>query len=170
MESAKESPREKRHDDAARAFGAALRAKPGDKSAERGFGRAIRELEIYDTRELQRETMRKLGMSEAAPAIERGLRWLAGQPQKNGRWSCKPTDATDDMATTAFALLAFPADGNPATVEKGLDWLRARQRADGSFGGVRLYTEGLCDPRARGLAPLRPEGDAQVAVRTPRGA
>jgi hypothetical protein len=153
MEAGKDALQRKKFADAAREFGAALRAKPGDKTAEKGFGRAIRELEIYNTRfgDLKTETVKKFGMEKALPAIEKGLKWLAAQQKEDGRWSCKPTHATDDMASTAFALLAFLADGNSETtgpfkevVAKGAAWLVKQQQADGSFGGVRLYTEGLC--------------------------
>jgi hypothetical protein len=153
MEAGKDALKRKKYADAAREFGSALRAKPGDKIAEKGFGRAIRELEIYNTRygELRKEALKKFGMEEAAPAIERGLKWLAAQQQSDGRWLCKPMQgATDDIATTAFALLALLADGNSETtgphrpiVEKGIAWLLKQQKGDGSFGGARLYTEGL---------------------------
>lgn len=140
--------------EAARAFAEALRGKPGDTAAEQGFGQAIRQLEIYNTRygDLKQDALKRFGMESAAPAIAAGLRWLAARQQPDGRWLCRPMPgATDDQASTAFALLALLADGNSAAggphaaaVVKGIDWLLAQQKPDGSFGGARLYTEGLC--------------------------
>jgi hypothetical protein len=154
MERGKEALNKKKYADAAREFGEALRQKKGDKSAEKGFGQAIRELEIYNTRygDLKTETIAKFGMNKAVEPIQKGLKWLASQQQEDGRWKCKPmAGATDDMASTAFALLAFLADGNSEatgpykdTVAKGVGFLLKQQRPDGSFGGARHYTEGLC--------------------------
>ncbi len=153
MERGKAELKRKRWSDAAQAFGDALRQKKNDKSAELGFGRAIREMEIYNTRfgELKAKTIEKFGMKDAVPAIERGLKWLASQQQEDGSWTSTRQWCTDDRATTAFALLALLADGNSeatgthqATVAKGIAWLLKQQQPDGSFGGARLYTEGLC--------------------------
>lgn len=154
MEAGQDALQRKKYAEAAQEFSNALRQKPNDPAALKGFGLAIRELEIYNTRygDLRVETVKKFGMEKALPAIERGLAWLAKRQQEDGRWKCKPMQgATDDMATTSFALLALLADGNSETtgphrevVAKGVAWLLKRQQADGGFGGARLYTEGLC--------------------------
>jgi hypothetical protein len=153
MENGKDALKRRRYGDAAREFGAALRAKPNDKTAERGFGRAIRELEIYNTRygEMKSATMKRFGMDDCATAIEKGLKYLAEKQEADGRWKCKSTHATDDVASTSFALLALLADGHSTstgdhagTVAKGIAWLAKQQQEDGSFAASsRLYTEGI---------------------------
>ncbi len=154
MELGKDALGRKKYGDAALNFGEALRLKPGDKIAEKGFGRAIKEMEIYNTRfgDLKKETLKTYGMEKAVEPIEKGLKWLVSKQQADGRWKCKPmAGATDDMASTAFALLALLADGNSEAtgpyreaVAKGVAFLIKQQKEDGSFGGARLYTEGLC--------------------------
>jgi hypothetical protein len=140
--------------DAAASYAAALRLKPGDPPARESFLKAIQNVEIYYTRfgDLKTKMLEKYGMKGAdEEMIQPALKWLARAQQAEGCWRCLPKPgATDDMATTAFVLLAFLADGNSEVVgpyrelvQKAVKWLLSRQRPDGSFGGVRHYTEGL---------------------------
>ncbi|MCX7703417.1 MAG: terpene cyclase/mutase family protein [Planctomycetota bacterium] len=153
MKGAREAVAQKDWAEAAKCFSKALRIKPNDTAAKEGFLEAIRNVEIYNTRfgDLKSQMLEKYGMKGVdEEMIQPALKYLAKVQREDGSWRCKPTDATDDKATTAFALLAFLADGNSEvvgqyreTVKKAVKYLLSQQKPDGSFGGARLYTEGL---------------------------
>jgi hypothetical protein len=137
---------------AARLYGDALRARPADPDAERGFRSSIRNLEIYNTRfgELKARTIEKYGLTGVEPTIEAGLKWLARTQHKDGHWEHGSPNWRENVAATSFALLAFLADGNSEitgpwkeNVRRAVEWLVAQQKENGAFGGTRLYTEGL---------------------------
>lgn len=100
------------------------------------------------------------GSAESEQAVNEGLRWLARHQADDGSWSnrCLGSDSPSkcdkagpctgpggdyEVALTGLALLAFQAGGHYAfngnnysdQVRKGLDWLVARQRADGALVG-----------------------------------
>jgi hypothetical protein len=113
------------------------------------------------------------GNTRSHSAALHGLRWLAKHQGDDGRWSihgfpkCAPGctctgigSRVDDVAATAYALLPFLGAGithNAAkpdrfgvlTVQRGLIFLLAHQKEDGSFpGGIRthaLATLALCE-------------------------
>ena len=82
---------------------------------------------------------------EARRAIDKALGWLARHQQANGRWRLDEGYADagrirTDTGATALALLAFLGAGHThqegshqAVVQKGLDWLRSTQRANGDL-------------------------------------
>lgn len=139
---------------------------------------ARRSLAVRDPR-LRVEVVRQEGgttLTEAA--VSRGLRWLALQQQRDGRWT--NGNAGFDTANTALALMPFLGAGQTPTVgnykdhvAKGLRWLRAKQEANGDLrGGAAqhpgMYAHGiagivLCDAFAlTGDESLR--GPAQRAI------
>jgi len=72
-------------------------------------------------------------------AILKALRWLKAAQNDNGSWGNNPKSA-GDVAHTGLALLTFLAHGDTpqskefgATVEKGINWLKSQQTADGHF-------------------------------------
>ncbi len=144
----------KEWDVAAQQFGLALRVRPDSVEAGDLFRQAIREVEIYNTRfePLRTRTAEHHGGQGGLEGVALGLAWLAAKQQPEGYWvnEFRHDYRCDDVGTTAFALLAFLADGNSdATgpyreqVARGVAWLIARQQAGGSFGGGSNYSEGL---------------------------
>jgi hypothetical protein len=111
------------------------------------------------------------GSQETERAVEAALAWLAAAQAADGRWSAaahgagrgraaggqhRPeTGARSDHGVTGLALLAFLGAGNThrdgphaTSVDRGLDFLVARQRADGSLAGdaeffAALYCHGM---------------------------
>ncbi|MCX6996751.1 MAG: terpene cyclase/mutase family protein [Kiritimatiellaeota bacterium] len=72
-------------------------------------------------------------------AILRALRWLKAAQAADGSWGQNPKQNGDE-AYTGLALLCFLAHGDTtsspefgATVEKGINWMIARQNKDGYF-------------------------------------
>jgi squalene-hopene/tetraprenyl-beta-curcumene cyclase len=91
----------------------------------------------------------------AGPAIERGLRWLAGMQSKDGGWGAFDADNTRTLVNklpfcdfgavidppsadvTAHIVEAFAAEGlarHPAAI-RGVTWLLRAQEPDGSWFG-----------------------------------
>jgi squalene-hopene/tetraprenyl-beta-curcumene cyclase len=123
-----------------------------------------------------------LPAAEAKPAIERGLRWLAGMQSKDGGWGAFDADNTRALVNklpfcdfgavidppsadvTAHIVEAFAAEGqgdHPA-VRRGVVWLLRAQEADGSWfgrwGANYVYGTGAVVPAliAAGVRPSKP--------------
>ena len=123
-----------------------------------------------------------LPAAEAKPAIERGLRWLAGMQSKDGGWGAFDADNTRALVNklpfcdfgavidppsadvTAHIVEAFAAEGqadHPA-VRRGVVWLLRAQETDGSWfgrwGANYVYGTGAVVPAliAAGVRPSKP--------------
>jgi squalene-hopene/tetraprenyl-beta-curcumene cyclase len=123
-----------------------------------------------------------LPAAEAKPAIERGLRWLAGMASKDGGWGAFDADNTRALVNklpfcdfgavidppsadvTAHIVEAFAAEGqadHPAA-RRGVVWLLKAQEKDGSWfgrwGANYLYGTGAVVPAliAAGVRPSKP--------------
>jgi hypothetical protein len=116
-----------------------------------------------------KDAERRGGSKASQEAVARGLTWLERHQFPDGHFSlhefakqCEGHapctghgNLPCDTAATAFALLPFLGDGHtqhdgkyPVLVERGLDWLIARQKRDGELttgneGKARLYGHGL---------------------------
>ncbi len=128
--------------------------------------------------------LRRVGFpaNDAKPAIERGLRWLAGMQSKDGGWGAFDADNTRALVNklpfcdfgavidppsadvTAHIVEAFAAEGqadHPA-VRRGVVWLLRAQEADGSWfgrwGANYIYGTGAVVPAliAAGVRPSKP--------------
>jgi hypothetical protein len=83
------------------------------------------------------------GNTESEAALARGLAWVRRQQLEDGSWTFD-TGSQDRVAATALAILPFVDVGESHTAEckyqkviaRGLDWLTAKMRADGSFEGT----------------------------------
>jgi squalene-hopene/tetraprenyl-beta-curcumene cyclase len=83
------------------------------------------------------------GVDPAAPAIRRAVAWLERHQNEDGGWGEDPRSYDDPAwigrgestaSQTAWALLALHAAGESgAAVERGVAWLAATQREDGSW-------------------------------------
>jgi squalene-hopene/tetraprenyl-beta-curcumene cyclase len=123
-----------------------------------------------------------LPAAEAKPAIERGLRWLAGMQSKDGGWGAFDADNTRQLVNklpfcdfgavidppsadvTAHIVEAFAAEGltdHPA-VRRGVIWLLRAQESDGSWfgrwGANYIYGTGAVVPAliTAGVKPSKP--------------
>ena len=123
-----------------------------------------------------------LPAAEAKPAIERGLRWLAGMQSNDGGWGAFDADNTRKLVNqlpfcdfgavidppsadvTAHIVEAFAAEGmarRPAVI-RGVTWLLRAQEADGSWfgrwGANYVYGTGAVVPAliAAGVRPSKP--------------
>lgn len=97
------------------------------------------------------------GNNASEAAVAKGLKWLQRQQKGDGRWVLDGTVAyADDSAATGLALLPFLAAGQThrpmkgekesiyaKTVQYGLDYLRSKQKANGSFNCRQLYGEAI---------------------------
>jgi squalene-hopene/tetraprenyl-beta-curcumene cyclase len=120
--------------------------------------------------------------NDAKPAIERGLRWLAGMQSKDGGWGAFDADNARKLVNklpfcdfgavidppsadvTAHIVEAFAAEGqagHPA-VRRGVVWLLKAQEQDGSWfgrwGANYVYGTGAVVPAliAAGVRPSKP--------------
>jgi squalene-hopene/tetraprenyl-beta-curcumene cyclase len=118
----------------------------------------------------------------AGPAIERGLRWLAGMQSRDGGWGAFDADNTRTLVNklpfcdfgevidppsadvTAHIVEAFAAGGlvrHPVVI-RGVAWLLRAQAADGSWfgrwGANYVYGTGAVVPAliAAGVRPAKP--------------
>ncbi len=121
-------------------------------------------------------------LPDGKPAIERGLRWLAGMQSKDGGWGAFDADNTRMLVNklpfcdfgavidppsadvTAHIVEAFAAEGqadHPAA-RRGVVWLLRAQEPDGSWfgrwGANYIYGTGAVVPAliAAGVRPSRP--------------
>jgi squalene-hopene/tetraprenyl-beta-curcumene cyclase len=127
--------------------------------------------------------------TDAKPAIERGLRWLAGMQSKDGGWGAFDADNTRKLVNklpfcdfgavidppsadvTAHIVEAFAAEGlagHPA-VRRGVTWLLRAQESDGSWfgrwGANYVYGTGAVVPAliAAGVKSSKPAVRRAVA-------
>lgn len=100
------------------------------------------------------ELSRYFGSNEETErATARGLAWLARQQKLEGNWLFDGSSSTDTIAATGMSLLPYLGTGQThkkspkysKTVERGLTYLIAKQKADGSFetAGFTMYTQGI---------------------------
>jgi hypothetical protein len=104
------------------------------------------------------------GTPESEIAVRLGMKWIAQHQAPDGHWAldrfnehgrcnCTGFGARYDVAATAFGLLPLLGAGEThlatgkdhpyaRNVQRGLNWLLARQKADGSFSG-NMYEQGL---------------------------
>lgn len=115
-----------------------------------------RGLAVRDPRLRVEVVQREGGTTLTEAAVSRGLRWLAQQQQRDGRWS--NGNGGFDVANTALALLPFLGAGQTPTVgmykdhvSKGLRWLRGRQEANGDLRGGAAQHPGMY---AHGIASI----------------
>jgi len=111
---------------------------------------------------------RRGGGPETEASVEAALRWLAANQANDGSWASAEhgggkeqrvfgesrdnAGARADTAMTGIALLAFLGAGHTqqegkyqTTVQKGLDYLRSVQAADGNiYGDARLFARMYC--------------------------
>lgn len=122
------------------------------------------------------EHRRSAATDRLAPAIGKGLEWLASIQQPDGSWD------SGSIRSTGLALLAFLGNGETATsgphaasVRRGVDWLLARQRATGLIGDPKapdhaahaIAATALLEARLMaGDEDLRSAVDAAVAFST----
>ncbi|HEV2936431.1 MAG TPA: squalene--hopene cyclase, partial [Streptosporangiaceae bacterium] len=131
---------------------------------------------------LRRVDPKALTGDGAQPAIERGLRWLAGMQSKDGGWGAFDADNTRNLVNklpfcdfgavidppsadvTAHIVEAFAAEGldrHPAVI-RGVTWLLRAQEPDGSWfgrwGANYVYGTGAVVPAliAAGVKPYKP--------------
>jgi hypothetical protein len=96
------------------------------------------------------------GNTASEAAVAKGLKWLKSRQKTDGRWVLDGDHYSDDVAATGLALLPFLAAGQThrpmkgerestyaKTVQYGLDYLRGKQKANGSFGCPQLYGEAI---------------------------
>ncbi|NQT87968.1 terpene cyclase/mutase family protein, partial [bacterium] len=78
--------------------------------------------------------------------------WLAKAQERDGRWSSQNWGGAGDhdVGVTGLALLAFLGRGcthekgrYSDTVRRGLNWLRANQKPNGSFAWKTFYEQGI---------------------------
>ncbi|GAB2723444.1 squalene--hopene cyclase [Kitasatospora kifunensis] len=84
-----------------------------------------------------------VGIPSAHPAVQRAVQWLHAHQNTDGGWGEDPRSYLDPHwighgpstpSQTAWALLALLAVGDTsATVDRGIAWLLATQRADGGW-------------------------------------
>jgi hypothetical protein len=95
------------------------------------------------------------GNSASEAAVAKGLKYLQRLQKPTGNWVLDGT-SQDDAAATGLALLPFLAAGQThkplkgeavsryaTTVQHGLDYLKSKQRANGSFGCPQLYGDAI---------------------------
>jgi squalene-hopene/tetraprenyl-beta-curcumene cyclase len=126
--------------------------------------------------------LRRADVPDSGPAIERGLRWLAGMQSKDGGWGAFDADNTRALVNklpfcdfgavidppsadvTAHIVEAFAAEGlarHPSVI-RGVTWLLRAQEADGSWfgrwGANYVYGTGAVVPAliAAGVRPSKP--------------
>ncbi len=126
--------------------------------------------------------LRRTDLPAAPPAIDRGLRWLAGMQSKDGGWGAFDADNTRALVNklpfcdfgavidppsadvTAHIVEAFALEGQAdhSAVRRGVTWLLKAQEADGSWfgrwGANYIYGTGAVVPAliAAGVKPSKP--------------
>ncbi len=131
--------------------------------------------------EVRKELVKTMGGTEASEAaVERGLAWLVAHQAPAGNWSLEdlhcqghrceaPGNIQSNAAATGLALMALLGAGHSPTkgahaavVRRGVEWLVAHQKPDGSLtepgGQQQLYahalaTIALCEALGLGADP-----------------
>jgi hypothetical protein len=88
-----------------------------------------------------------------------GLAWLAKTHELDGHWDCRKWRGGDyGVGATSLAILAFADSGlthtrgkYKQTVARAFDWLRARQKPDGSFPWTTFEEQGIATMAAAEL-------------------
>ncbi|MCH7701672.1 MAG: hypothetical protein IID37_08290 [Planctomycetes bacterium] len=114
--------------------------------------------------EVRQEMLEQMGGSEETErAVAAALQWLSSHQSPDGRWAGNrfdehcgrcggETDVQVDVATTGLSLLCFLGADHThvkegpyrADVERAINWLLRRQRADGDLrGGETMYSHGI---------------------------
>jgi hypothetical protein len=91
------------------------------------------------------------GNAATEVAVARALEWIAKQQKADGSWEFDGGSKKDRVAATGMALLPFLAAGEThrngtnykATVDKGLRFLLAAQKANGQLGDATMYTHAV---------------------------
>jgi hypothetical protein len=97
------------------------------------------------------------GNAASEAAVAKGLKYLQRTQKADGHWVLDGMQMiTDNSAATGLALLPFLAAGQThkaakgekessyaKTVQYGLDYLRGKQKANGSFGAANMYGEAI---------------------------
>jgi hypothetical protein len=138
---------------------------------------------LYSLREgalADKEVMRKLGgTAQTESAIDRGLAYLAGMQEKDGRWDIRKGGGQGghDVGATAFALLSFYGRGQRHdldckyrdTVARGLEWLLSQQnRASGDLRGEKPEHNAMYDHGIASLALIEAYGVTKDVELRPR--
>ncbi|HEX8688666.1 MAG TPA: prenyltransferase/squalene oxidase repeat-containing protein [Solirubrobacterales bacterium] len=117
------------------------------------------------------EALIALSGTEPPPAVALGVRWLLSVRNSDGGWGYR-SDVSSEVLPTCFAVSALlsvaaaEAEDCDSVIEKGLEFLVSRQRANGSFGaedplsGVRTAYAALCLQRGE-RCRLRADRDAR---------
>ena len=102
----------------------------------------------------KRAIMKGGGSKATESAVDWALWWLANHQEKDGHWDSVKYEgeALTDNACTGAALLAFLGAGHTdkvgkwkSNVKNAITWLKASQKPDGSWEGMRgNYTNGIC--------------------------
>lgn len=143
------------------------------------------------------EAIRKFGGTEDSQrAVERAIAWLTSIQQPQGSWDASAFEAgrgppesdpkiaerryagrSSDTGVTALALLAIMANGNSLTegahavsVERGVNWLIARQHDDGSLTGdasqfEAMYCHGIATLALAEAYAMEQDAVARAGVR-----
>ena len=124
--------------------------------------------------------MDKLGGSpRSESAVDRGLQWLAGNQEQDGRWNIGKHGGQGghDVAATAFALLAYYGRGERhdedcqyrENVARGLEWLLSQQdRANGDMRGPKPQHNAMYDHGIASLALVEAYGVTKDPALRPR--
>ncbi len=122
------------------------------------------------------------GSGHRHPAVQRGLRWMAGMQSRDGGWGAFDADNTSELVTklpfcdfgavtdppsadvTAHVVEALSAEGlaGSRAVRRGVVWLLRAQESDGSWfgrwGANYVYGTGAVVPAliAAGVKPGKP--------------
>ncbi|MEI6150047.1 MAG: prenyltransferase/squalene oxidase repeat-containing protein [bacterium] len=86
--------------------------------------------------------MTRMGGVQARTSVDSALQWLAARQEKDGHWEPKKFDGNGStVGSSGLALMAFMGGGHTARrgdhrrqVTRGMLWLLAQQRPDGSVG------------------------------------
>ena len=141
--------------------------------AKRFDGQIMPEIYRLRTSKNRLEAVKKLGGSaKTEAAVKAALKWLAANQQKDGRWNPRQTGGGQerlvlghhrqgagtnaDTGISGLAILAFLGAGHTQhegpyrdNIKRGLDFLIASQKANGSLeGGAKLYARTYCHSMA----------------------